>query len=220
MACSSAMKIGILGSGDVGKTLGLGFAKRGHEVTIGTRHPGSAKLKEWVKAAGKSAKTGTFADAAKGELLVLAALGTALEDVISAAGPGNFAGKVVIDATNPLDFSKGMPPSLFVGLTDSLGERNQRRLPDAKLVKCFNTVPSSLMVDPSLPGGRAEMLICGDDAAAKAKVAVILKELGWTGAIDVGGIDGSRWLEALVPLWVRVCNAVGTWDQCFQSVRT
>jgi len=213
------MKIGILGSGEVGQTLGLGFAKRGHQVTIGSRTPGSGKLKTWTRKAGPSANTASFAEAAKGEVLVLACLGSAVDDVIKAVGPKSFAGKILIDATNPLDFSKGMPPGLSFGLTESLGERVQERLPKAKVVKCFNTVPSLLMVDPKLPSGQAEMLICGNDAGAKARVAKILKELGWTGAIDVGKIDGSRWMEALVPLWVRVSNSVGTWNQCFQIAR-
>ena len=213
------MKVGILGSGKVGQTLGLGFARQGHEVTIGTRTPDSEKLQAWIREAGSGAKTGTFADAAKAELLVLACLGSAVEDVINSAGPTAFAGKTVIDTTNPLDFGNGGSPGLFVGLTDSLGERIQKRLPKAKVVKCFNTVPNSLMVNPGALGDRREMLICGDDSTAKSRVAEILREFGWTGAIDVGGIDGARWLEALVPLWVRVSNAVGTWDQCFQVAR-
>ena len=213
------MKVGILGSGEVGQTLGLGFARRGHEVTIGSRTPDSEKLQAWVREAGSGARAGTFADAAKADLVVLACLGSAVEDVINSAGPSAFAGKTVIDTTNPLDFAKGGSPGLFVGLTDSLGERIQKRLPKAKVVKCFNTVPNSLMVNPRVLGDRREMLICGDDSTAKSRVAEILREFGWTGAIDVGGIDGARWLEALVPLWVRVSNAVGTWDQCFQVAR-
>jgi predicted dinucleotide-binding enzyme len=213
------MKVGILGSGDVGQTLGLGFAQRGHEVTIGSRTPDSKKLRSWTQKAGRNAKAATFSVAAQGEILVIAALGTAVDEVIKAAGPRNFEGKILIDATNPLDFSKGMPPGLFVGVTDSLGERIQRQLPRAKVVKCFNTVPNVLMVGPNLPGGKAEMLICGNDKKAKAAVTEILQSLGWSGALDVGGIDASRWLEALVPLWVRSCQAAGSWSACFQLVR-
>ena len=214
------MKIGILGSGDVGRTLGLGFAERGHDVMIGSRTPESKGFSGWRKKAGRHGRTGTFAEAAAhGEVVVLAVHGAAVEDVLRAAGPENFKGKVVVDATNPLDFSNDGGPGLFVGLTDSLGERTQRALPHAKVVKAFNTVPSTLMVDPKLSDGRAEMLICGDDAAAKRRVTKILKDFGWSGAIDVGGIESARWLEAHVPLWVRTCNAIGTWNQVFQVVR-
>ncbi len=213
------MNVGILGSGDVGQALGLGFAQRGYEVTIGSRTPDSEKLRSWTQKAGKNAKAGTFSEAAKGEIIVFAALGTAVDDVIRAAGPKNFEGKIVIDTTNPLDFSRGMPPSLFVGLTDSLGERIQKRLPKAKVVKCFNTVPNSQMVAPKVPGGRAEMLICGDDKKAKATVTEILRTFGWTGSLDVGGIEASRWLEAHVPLWAMACQATGNWNGLFQLVR-
>jgi len=211
------MKVGILGSGDVGQALGRGFASRGHDVMIGSRTPDSDKLKAWVSKAGKGASTGSFADAAShGSVLVLATLGTAAEEVIDLAGPSRFRGKLLIDATNPLDFSKGMPPGLFVGTTDSLGERIQRKLPEAKVVKCFNTVGNSQMIDPTYKD--VEMLICGNDNAAKEQVTKILKEFGWKGAIDTGGIEGARWLEALVPLWVRVGIALNNWNNVFRVV--
>jgi predicted dinucleotide-binding enzyme len=107
-----------------------------------------------------------------------------------------------------------MPPGLFVGVTDSLGERIQRKLPESNVVKCFNIVGSSQMVNPTYKG--VDMMICGDDAAAKQEVERILKEFGWKGAIDVGGIDGARWLEALVPLWVRVGSTLNTWSHVFK----
>lgn len=207
-------RVGILGSGMVGQALGLGFAGRGYEVMLGSRTPKSDKLVAWAKKAGTNATTGSFAEAADyGDIVLIATLGSATEEVIDFAGVGNFDGKLVIDATNPLDFSGGTPPGLFVGLTDSLGERIQRKLPNAKVVKCFNTVPSSQMVHPSY--GNAQMLICGYDAAAKRKVTGILKEFGWKGSIDCGGIDGARWLEALVPLWVRVGTALDVWSHAF-----
>jgi len=209
------MQVGILGSGEVGQALGRGFASRGHTVMIGSRTPGTDKLKAWARKAGKGASTGSFEKAASyGSVLVLATLGTAAEDVIDLAGPSNFRGKLLIDVTNPLDFSKGMPPGLFVGTTDSLGERIQRKLPDAKVVKCFNTVGNSQMVDPTYKD--AEMLICGNDKAAKDQVTKILKEFGWKGAIDTGGIEGARWLEATVPLWVRVGIALNNWNNVFK----
>ena len=210
-----SLKVGILGSGDVGKTLGRGFTSHGHSVKIGSRTPDSEKLMVWRKEAQGSASTGTFAEAASyGEILVFAPLGSAIDDVINRAGPKNFAGKVVIDTTNALDFSKGMPPGLFTGLTDSLGERIQRKLPTAKVVKCFNTVPNSRMINP---GDRsAEMLICGNDAEAKSHVVQILKQFGWAGAIDIGGIGEARWLEALVPLWVRTAASLNSWNAMFK----
>jgi hypothetical protein len=207
------MNVGIIGSGVVGQALGRGFAGRGYGVKIGSGTPDSEKLKEWVRSTGKNGSTGTFAQAAAyGDILVLATLGTAAEEVVDLAGKKNFDGKVLIDVTNPLDF-KGGSVGLFVGTTDSLGERIQRRLPRAKVVKCFNTVGNSQMVDPRHNDG--EMLMCGDDAAAKKQVSGIVKEFGWKGAIDVGGIEGARWLEALVPLWVRVGAKINSRDHVF-----
>ena len=207
------MNVGILGSGIVGQTLGRGFARRGYGVKIGSGTPNSKKLQEWGRSTGKNASTGTFPQAAAyGDILVLATLGTAVDRVIDLAGEKNFDGKVLIDATNPLDF-KGKSVGLFVGTTDSLGERIQRRLPKTKVVKCFNTVGNSQMVNPRHKNG--EMLICGNDDAAKERVAKIVKGFGWKGAIDVGGIEGARWLEALVPLWVSVGTKLNSRDHVF-----
>jgi len=207
------MNVGIIGSGVAGQALGRGFADRGYPVMIGSGTPGSEKLVEWVQSTGKNASTGTFKEAAAyGDVVVLATLGTAVERVIVLAGEENFDGKVLIDVTNPLDFN-GKSVGLFVGTTDSLGERIQRRLPKAKVVKCFNTVGNSQMVNPRHKHG--EMLICGNDADAKEQVARIVKEFGWKGTIDVGGIEGARWLEALVPLWVRVGAKFNSWDHVF-----
>lgn len=211
-------RVGILGSGDVAKQLGRGFAKHGYEVRLGTRDP--AKLAAWAKEAGPHASIGSFAEAAAfGDVVVLATHGAATEAVLDLAGPGTFAGKVVLDATNPLEFGKGGVPGLFVGTTDSLGERVQRKLPAAKVVKCFNTVGNVRMVDPKFAAGPVRMMICGNDAGAKKLADEILREFGWAGALDVGGIDGARWLEALVPLWVRAGQALGTWEHGFQVVR-
>lgn len=211
---SRQMKVGILGSGEVGQALGLGFAGRGYNVMMGSRTPKSARLMAWAKKAGAKATAGSFAKAAEfGDILLIATLGSATEEAIDFAGVENFDGKLVIDVTNPLDFSRGMPPGLFVGVTDSLGERIQRRLPNAKVVKGFNTIPHSQMVHPTYE--KAEMLICGYDVVAKRKVTGILKEFGWKGSIDCGGIDAARWLEALVPLWTRVGTALDTWNHAF-----
>jgi 8-hydroxy-5-deazaflavin:NADPH oxidoreductase len=209
------MKVGILGSGDVAQTLGRGFASHGNSVKLGSRTPDSEKLKVWRKEVQGQTSTGTFAEtAAYGDILVFATLGSAVDDVINLAGPKNFAGKLIIDATNALDFSKGMPPGLFTGLTDSLGERIQRKLSTAKVVKCFNTVPNSRMIDPG--DKSAEMLICGNDPEAKRQVVQILKQFGWAGAIDIGGIAEAKWLEAFVPLWVRTAASLNSWNAMFK----
>lgn len=211
-------KVGILGSGVVGKQLASGFAKHGYDVMIGSRDP--AKLEAWKKQVKGKLATGTFADtAAFGSIVVLATVGTGTDSAIDLAGVGNFAGKLVLDATNPLDFSHGMPPGLWVGTTDSLGERVQRKLPSAKVVKCFNTVGNTRMIDPKFSEGTPPMLICGNDAAAKRETAEILRELGWPGAFDVGDMSGARWLEALVPLWVRAAQALNTYEHAFKVVR-
>jgi hypothetical protein len=210
-------RVGVLGSGDVAKQLGRGFAAHGYDVMLGTRD--TKKLEAWKKETRGKVSVGTFAQAAAhGEVVIVATHGAATEAVLDAAGPRAFKGKLVLDATNPLDLSHGMPPGLLFGLTDSLGERVQRKLPDAKVVKCFNTVSNTMMVDPKFSSGPARMWICGNDAQAKLAVEALLKELGWAGAIDVGGIDAARWLEAMVPLWVRAGQALNTWEHMLQVV--
>ena len=204
-------RIGVLGSGPVGRVLADGFRSRGHEVTIGTRDPqGNDELQAW--AAGQDGvAVGTFAGAAEGsELIVLAMLGAAVLDAIALAGPEHFADKVVIDATNPLDFSGG-EPALAVGHTDSGGEQVQCALPDARVVKAFNTVGNALMVDPDPPGGPPTMFIAGEEEEAKGIVADVLADFGWN-AFDVGGIEQSRQLESLGLLWVAVGHSRGAWD--------
>lgn len=214
-------RIGILGSGDVGRALGRGFAGRGWDVRVGTRSPES--LAEWVaevEASGGSAAAGSFADAAShGDVAVLAVRGDIALEALDLAGPENLAGSLVLDATNPLDFSGERPPHLLFGGTDSLGERVQAALPDAKVVKCFNTVSNTRMVDPSFEGGTPPMFVCGDDVGAKARAEGLLAELGWPGVLDVGDIRSSRYLEALVPLWVRVGAVLDTYEHAFAVVR-
>lgn len=146
------VNVGVLGSGDVGRVLASGFIHLGHDVKVGTRDP--EKLREWASAAGERASVGSFEDAARfGDIVVLATLGAGTESAMRMAGLDHFAGKVVIDAANPLDFSTGKP-QLYVGHTDSLGEQVQRLVPKARVVKAFNTVGNALMVHPQLPGGR------------------------------------------------------------------
>jgi predicted dinucleotide-binding enzyme len=210
------MKVGILGSGDVGKALARGFLAHGHPVRIGSREP--EKLQEFVASAGGDIASGTFAEAAQfGDLIVLALLGTATDAALRLAGPTSFAGKVVIDATNPLDFSEGMPPKLFIGTTDSLGERIQRWLPDAKVVKAFNTVGNALMVNPDLPGGPPDMFIAGNHDEAKQAVTDVCRRFGW-GVIDLGGIDASRYLEPMCMTWVLHGVRSGSWTHAFKML--
>lgn len=210
-------RVGVIGSGQVGRALAAGFAARGHEVTIGTREPAeNDELQAWA-AQHENVAIGTFAAAAEaGEIVVLATRGTAVEQAIQTAGPQRLAGKLVIDATNPLDFSGG-GPALAVGHTDSGGEIVQRALPDARVVKAFNTVNAGLMFEPALPDGPHPMFIAGDDEGAKATVAALLADFGWS-AFDVGGIERSRELESLVILWVAIGSRRGAWDHAFTLV--
>lgn len=210
-------RVGVIGSGQVGRALAAGFAAHGHEVTIATRQPDeNDDLQAWAAQHGGVA-IGTFAGAAEaGEIVVLATRGTAVEQAIQLAGSQHFAGKLVIDATNPLDFSGG-GPALTVGHTDSGGETVQRVLPNARVVKAFNTVNSALMADPQLPGGPHPMFIAGDDEQAKATVADLLADFGWK-AFDVGGIERSRELESLVILWVAIGQRRGAFDHAFTLV--
>ena len=210
-------RIGVLGTGVVGRTLAEGFHGRGHDVVIGSRDPDKPELREWLDTAGAGIASGTFAQAAThGELLVLAVLGNAAEEVIAEAGPANFSGKVVIDAMNPLDFSEGFPPKLSISGDDSLGEHVQRALPDARVVKAFNTIGNTSFVDPSFSDGLPTMLIAGNDEAAKRSVADLLADFGWPEPVDIGGIEGSRELEAICIAWVKIGGARGAWDHGFK----
>jgi predicted dinucleotide-binding enzyme len=210
-------QVGVLGSGEVGRRLAAGFASRGHDVMIGSREPGKPELSEWLSGDGAGIKAGTFAEtAAHGELVALAVLGNAAEEAIADAGPERFAGKVVIDATNPLDFSGGFPPKLSICGEDSLGERVQRALPDARVVKAFNTIGNQYFVDPSFSDGLPTMLIAGDNAEAKRTVSDVVADFGWPEAVDIGGIEGSRELEAICIAWVKIGGARGAWDHGFK----
>jgi hypothetical protein len=213
------MHVGILGTGDVGKALGKGFLTMGHDVKMGSRDPKNDKALAWAKEMGGKASTGTFADAATfGEVIVLATLGVANESALKMAGPERLRGKVVIDATNPLEFSGGMPPTLAVSGNDSAGERVQRLLPEAHVVKAFNTVGNPFMFRPEFPGGPPDMFIAGNDADAKKKVGAILEDFGW-GVVDVGGIESSRYLEAMCMVWVLSAGRANNWNQAFKLLR-
>lgn len=200
------MKIGILGTGIVGKTLGSALAKRGHEVRMGSRKSGGEKARAWVKEAGAKASEGSFADAAGfGEIVFNCTAGQASLDALRQAGPLNLRGKIIIDVSNPLDFSKGMPPTLSVCNNDSLGEQIQKAFPDSHVVKTLNTVTTAVMVDPAIIPGAHSMFISGNDANAKNAVTKLLKEeFGWKEILDLGDLSAARAQEMYLPLWLRL----------------
>jgi predicted dinucleotide-binding enzyme len=213
------MRIGILGTGDVGRALGTGFISRGHQVRLGGRDAKNEKAHAWVAKHGSNASAGSFRDAAEfGELVVLATLWTGTENALRLADPKHCVGKVVIDVTNPLLFAPGELPRLALGHTDSGGEQVQRWLPGARVVKAFNIVGNAHMVDPDFPGGPPDMFICGDDPEANATVAGICASFGWP-AIDIGGLSGARVLEPMCILWVMYGIRAGSWNHAFKLLR-
>jgi predicted dinucleotide-binding enzyme len=209
------MKIGIIGTGVVGQTIGTKLVQHGHEVKMGSRTANNEKAIKWVNEAGKNASQGTFADAAAfGEIVFNCTKGEVTTEALKAAGANNLKGKILIDVANPLDFSKGMPPILTPSLsnTNSLGEEVQKTFPDAKVVKAFNTMNCKLMVNPQLVPGNHNLFICGNDTDAKAKITSILeKDFGWpqSSFIDMGDITSSRAMEALLPIWIRLMVKFG-----------
>ncbi|HET9393439.1 MAG TPA: NADPH-dependent F420 reductase [Candidatus Rubrimentiphilum sp.] len=213
------MKIGILGSGDVGKALARGFASRGHEVMISSREP--EKLNEFITEQNGRVRAGSFEDAAKfGEVVVIATLFSGTKHALDMAGPANLSGKTVIDCTNPLSFPEGKPPQLSLGFDNSAGEEVQRWLPDAKVVKAFNIIGNQFMVDPKFPGGPPTMFIAGNDDHAKKTVTQLIEPLGWQGAVaDLGGIEESRYLEPMCIVWVHYGIRTGSWDHALKMLR-
>ena len=226
------MRIGILGTGIVGRTLAAGFADHGHDVVMGTRdvsrslanretdRMGNGPLADWL-AAHPAVRLDTLARAAAhGEVVALATSGQAALAAVEQAGAETLAGKPLIDVTNPLDFSAGFPPTLFVKDTDSLAEQIQRAVPAALVVKAFNTVTAAVMVSPaSVGGGDHSLFICGNDADAKAIVAELARGFGWQDVVDVGDITAARGTEMLLPLWLRLMGAMGTPMFNFKVVR-
>ncbi|HVT70515.1 MAG TPA: NAD(P)-binding domain-containing protein [Trebonia sp.] len=212
------MRIGVIGSGDVGRTLASGFLKHGHQVVIGTREP--AKLAEWA-AANPGGRVAGFAEAAEfGEVVVLAVKGGAAAAAARAAGPSNLAGKVVIDAANPI---ADAPPvdgvlKFFTTHDDSLLERLQREFAPARFVKAFNSVGAARMVNPTYREGRPTMFICGNDPAAKQVVAGILEQFGWETA-DMGTAAAARAIEPLCMLWCIPGFVHNQWTHAFKLLR-
>jgi hypothetical protein len=215
------VRFGILGTGVVGKTISARLAGLGHEVMIGTRDPVETLSRTEPDAYGNlpfgawqeehpEVKLGTFEEAAAhGEMVVNATAGTVSLDVMELAGEDNLNGKTVMDVSNPLDFSQGMPPTLSVSNTDSLGEQIQRRFPEAKVVKTLNTMNAYLMVDPAqLAGADHTVFVSGDDAEAKQAVADLLESFGWSDVVDLGDITTARGTEMLLPVWLRLFGAL------------
>ena len=214
------MRIAVLGTGAVGRNVAGRLAELGHDVTLGTRDPETTRAREGYSDV-PGARLATFADAARdADLVVNATNGGATLDVLSRAGADNLSGKVLLDVSNPLDFSQGMPPTLLVKDTDSLAEQVQRAHPQARVVKSLNTMNNALMVHPeSLAGGDHTTFVAGDDAEAKAVVTGLLAELGHRDVIDLGDLVGARGVEMILPLWVRLMGTLGTAHFQFKVVR-
>jgi predicted dinucleotide-binding enzyme len=212
-------KVAVLGSGQVGQVLADGFLKHGHEVMRASREP--EKLSAWKGGAGSKANTGTFAKAAQwGDAVLLAVKGSAAESVVEQAGLANLAGKLVMDATNPI---ANAPPQngvvrYFTDLNESLMERLQKKAPDAHFVKVFSCVGNAFMVNPQFPGGPPTMFICGNDAGAKGQVRGFLEQFGWDTA-DMGGVEGARAIEPLCMLWCIPGLTQNSWTHAFKLLR-
>jgi len=207
------MKIGVLGTGMVGHALATKLVDLGHDVMMGSRSAVSETAKEWLSSVNGEGRIGTFHDAAAhGEMLVLATKGHVAIDVLQSCDTAALSGKPLIDITNPLDFSKGMPPTLFVCNDDSLGEQIQRAFPQLKVVKALNTLNCNLMVEPSLLKGPHDLFICGNDEGAKAQVTAILGSFGWReeNIHDLGDITNARGTEQILPLWIRMWKTLET----------
>jgi 8-hydroxy-5-deazaflavin:NADPH oxidoreductase len=226
------MKIAVLGTGMVGQSVAGRLAGLGHEVSVGTRDVaatmaraapdamGNPPYPAWA-AAHPQVRLATLAEAAAGaELLVNATSGGASMGALAAAGTGNLAGKVLIDIANPLDFSRGFPPSLFVKDTGSLGEQIQAAHPQLKVVKALNTLAAALMVNPAqLAGGQHSVFVAGNDSDAKKTVTGLLESFGHADIIDLGDISAARGTEMLMPLWLRLMGALNTPMFNFKIVR-
>ena len=225
------MNIAVLGTGMVGQAIAARLHEVGHTGAVGTRTPqrtlartepdqmGNPPFAVW-HADHQDVALATFADAAAGaELVVNASNGGTTLELLRLAGAENLAGKPLLDIANPLDFSQGFPPSLFVKDTDSLGEQVQREFPEAKVVKALNTLTATLMVDPKSLGQSSTVFVSGDDAGAKATVVALLESFGHDDVIDLGGLETARGTEMLLPVWLRLMNALGTAQFNFKIVR-
>ena len=213
------MRIAVIGTGIVGRTLAQGFQGAGHDVVVGTRDPDEARgREEWVGLGVPLAALGVVA--ADADLVVNATNGQASLSALGEVGSDQLAGKVVLDVANPLDFSQGFPPTLSVKDTDSLAEQIQRAFPEARVVKSLNTVTASVMVDPSTVGdGDTTMFVASDHEDARQQVSGLLRELGWRDIVELDGLHNARGLEMWLPLWVRLMGALGTGQFNIKLVR-
>lgn len=205
------MKIAVLGTGNVGDTIGSKLIEIGHFVMMGSRTAENEKAKSFVAKHHDKASTGTFSDAAAfGEIIFNCTAGVGSLEALKMAGEKNLNGKIIVDIANPLDFSKGMPPSLAVCNTNSLGEEIQKAFPQAKVVKALNTMWCGLMVNPAMiNGGDHSTFVSGNDTAAKEEVKKILKSFGWAekNILDLGDITKARGTEMYLPLWLSIYGA-------------
>lgn len=214
------MKIAVLGTGMVGQAIATRLFRLGHEVALGARDANNPAARMWLEnvetgdgAPGGKASIGDFASVTAGaEVIFNCTMGQFSIEALQRAGAENLRDKVLVDVSNPLDFSRGMPPTLFVCNDDSLGERIQRAFPEARVVKALNTVNASVMVDPARVPGDHTAMICGDDHEAKVLVGGLLQSFGWKDILDIGDIGASRYLEMYVLLWVRLWGTLGTAD--------
>lgn len=216
------MKIAVLGTGMVGNAIGTKLTSLGHEVKMGSRTNNNEKAAAWVASAGKNASQGTFAEAAAfGNILFNCTKGEASVDVLKLAGEKNLAGKILVDISNALDFSKGMPPTLSICNDDSLGETIQRAFPNLKVVKTLNTMNCNLMVNAAGVAGDHNVFVSGNDADAKTEVKKLLNSFGWIdkNIIDLGDISTSRGTEQLLPIWIRLMGTLGTVNFNFHIVK-
>jgi predicted dinucleotide-binding enzyme len=225
------MKIAVLGTGMVGQALAGRLASLGHDTTVGTRDPAATMARTQPDAMGNppyaawsaehpAVSLATFADAAsRAELVVHAGNGEGALDLLRQAGSANLAGKVLMDVAQPLDFSAGFPPTMFVCNTDSLGEQIQREFPEARVVKTLNTMNASVMVDPASLGSESTVFVSGDDADAKTAVTSLLEGFGHTDVIDLGDISTARGSEMLIVAWLRLMGSLGTVQFNWKVVR-
>jgi hypothetical protein len=217
------MRIAVLGTGMVGNAIAGKLVELGHEVTMGSRTAANERAAAWAAAAGPRAAHGTFAQAAaSADLVFNCTSGGVSVEVLRAVGHANLAGKVVVDVSNPLDFSQGRPPILSVCNTTSVGEQLQAAFPDARIVKTLNTVNNQVMIDPGRLPARHNLFICGNDAAAKAEVLDLLETFGWPreDVLDLGDIASARGPEMYLPLWVRLMGPLGGADFNIAVVRS
>ena len=226
------MKIAVLGTGTVGRTVAAKLSDLGHDVVVGTRDPQATRARSEPDAMGNppfpvwhtehpAVRLASFAEAAgQADLVINATGGTGSLDALTQAGAANLTGKILLDISNPLDFSRGFPPSLFVKDTDSLAEQIQRAFPDARVVKSLNTMTAALMVDPArVAGGDHSTFVSGNDEDAKREVVALLGSLGHTDVIDLGDLSTARGAEMLMPVWLRLMGALGTPFFNFKIIR-